>query len=111
MEADLSDLAGGKVVAFERLLDTEDHLLALHEDLADEGQTLTVRPRPEAPQGPGQPTPTKAGGSQTPSQTRPLAQTGLGIGGGILLAIGLMSCLYGLRGLSRRPGNRDGGNR
>lgn len=40
-ELDTSELAGRRLVAFERLYDADD-LLAAHEDLGDEGQTVSV---------------------------------------------------------------------
>lgn len=42
-ELDASKLRGGdKLVAFERVYDADGHLAASHEDLSDEGQTVTV---------------------------------------------------------------------
>lgn len=50
-ELDAADLAGKSLVFFEKLADDGDNVIANHEDIGDEGQTIEL-PEPDAPQNP-----------------------------------------------------------
>ena len=50
-ELDTADLAGKSLVFFEKLADDGDNVIAKHEDIGDEGQTIEL-PEPDAPQNP-----------------------------------------------------------
>ena len=53
MEIDASELAGHDIVFFEKLADAEESIIATHEDIDDEGQTVNFpEPAPE-PENPG----------------------------------------------------------
>jgi hypothetical protein len=41
LSLDTTELEGKSVVFFEKLADAEDHIIAVHEDIDDEGQTIT----------------------------------------------------------------------
>lgn len=52
VELDTTELAGKSVVFFERLTDEPENIIAVHEDIEDEGQTVTFpeeAPEPETP--------------------------------------------------------------
>ena len=49
-EANTSELAGQRLVAFETVYDRTDTAVAEHRDLSDEGQTVTVTPPEEEPE-------------------------------------------------------------
>ena len=50
MEIDTSELAGHDIVFFEKLSDAEENIIATHEDIDDEGQTVSFpKPVPENP--------------------------------------------------------------
>lgn len=50
-ELDTAELAGKPLVFFEKLADGGDNVIAKHEDIGDEGQTIEL-PEPDAPQNP-----------------------------------------------------------
>lgn len=50
-ELDTAELAGKSLVFFEKLADDGDNVIAKHEDIGDEGQTIEL-PEPDAPQNP-----------------------------------------------------------
>ena len=50
-ELDTADLAGKSLVFFEKLADDGDNVIAKHEDIGDEGQTIEL-PEPDVPQNP-----------------------------------------------------------
>lgn len=53
MEVDTSELAGHDIVFFEKLADVDENIIATHEDIDDEGQTVSFpEPAPE-PENPG----------------------------------------------------------
>jgi hypothetical protein len=94
-EFDASGLAdGSELVAFERLLDASGSVVAVHEDIDDEGQTVTVEV-PEAP-------------SSEEAVGKGLDKTGVDLvpymlGAGIALAAAGALAAYGLR---RRKGEQ-----
>ena len=52
MEIDTSELAGHDIVFFEKLTDIDEDIIATHEDIDDEGQTVSLPepvPKPESP--------------------------------------------------------------
>lgn len=56
-EVDTTELSGHDLVAFEVLTTTEEHLVvAVHEDIHDKDQTVTVQTPPEEPVKPDKPT-------------------------------------------------------
>lgn len=94
-EFDTSRIAdGGELVAFERCLDTGSKVVASHEDIDDEGQTVKVH-NPQAPEGP------KGGGyDKTGDATLPIAAAIA------ILAAGAMgAAAYGIR--KRRDDGAD----
>ncbi|WP_058269902.1 VaFE repeat-containing surface-anchored protein [Olsenella massiliensis] len=103
LQVDLSRQAGRKVVAFERLErvgdEDADTVVARHEDLTDEAQTVTV----EAPPNGGGPNGgSPRGGTGVGKALRSLAQTGSGPLAWVLGAAGsalLGSALWRARGL------------
>ncbi len=98
MDTDLSDMDGQKVVAFERLEDANGKVVAVHEDLSDEGQTIAVNPKQETPQAPEKPgTPESPRPSSPLAQVRSLAQTGLGLGAWLALVGGAALCVLAYR--------------
>lgn len=50
-ELNTADLAGKSLVFFEKLADDGDNVIAKHEDIGDEGQTIEL-PKPDGPQNP-----------------------------------------------------------
>ena len=77
-EFDATELAGCKVVAFEQLSEG-DTVIAIHQDITDEDQTVSLE-TPEAPED----------DSDKPvEKTEGLPQTGIGIGAAILVALGV----------------------
>ena len=71
-----SELAGKELVTFEELYDTsnpdEPVKVAEHKDIKDEGQTVTVKEKPESPTTPDEPsTPTKTSDSPKTGDTTP----------------------------------------
>ena len=73
-----SELAGKELVTFEELYDVtnpdEPIKVAEHKDIKDEGQTVTIKEKPESPTTPDEPsTPTKASTSPKTSDNTPFA--------------------------------------
>ncbi len=73
-----SELAGKKLVTFEELYDVtnpdEPIKVAEHKDIKDEGQTVTIKEKPESPTTPDEPsTPTKASTSPKTGDNTPFA--------------------------------------
>ncbi|MDO4339551.1 MAG: VaFE repeat-containing surface-anchored protein [Eubacteriales bacterium] len=71
-----SELAGKELVTFEELYDTsnpdEPIKMAEHKDIKDEGQTVTIKEKPESPTTPDEPsTPTKASTSPKTGDNTP----------------------------------------
>ena len=73
-----SELAGKELVTFEELYDVtnpdEPIKVAEHKDIKDEGQTVTIKEKPESPTTPDEPsTPTKASTSPKTGDNTPFA--------------------------------------
>ena len=97
------DLSGKTVVAFERVLDADGRLMALHEDIDADGQSVTfpTPPKEEQPKHPepGKPSPGKPTGGK-------MTQTGDPVLGALLAflpagVIGLMLAALSVRRLER----------
>ena len=103
---DTTKVENKTVVAFESLSRDGRELVA-HADIDDEGQSVTVKPRPKRPQTPTTPgTPEQPGKPTTPEKF--LEQTGTGILAALLIAGGAAAATYGYRRLRARGGDADG---
>lgn len=93
LEIDTTNLAGHDVVFFEKLTDTEENIIAVHEDIDDEGQTISF-PAPEpAPEEPGKGYP-KTGGF---ADVDPVAASVL-----VIALCGIIGAAYAYIRLSKR---------
>ena len=100
-----SELGGKEVVTFEELYDTsnpdEPIKVAEHKDIKDEGQTVTVKEKPESPTTPEEPsTPTKTSDSPKTGDNTPFVALFVMMG---ISAAGLIFAGYKRFG---RQGNR-----
>lgn len=100
-----SELGGKEVVTFEELYDTsnpdEPIKVAEHKDIKDEGQTVTVKEKPESPTTPEEPsTPTKTSDSPKTGDNTPFVALFVMMG---ISAAGLIFAGYKRFG---RKGNR-----
>lgn len=106
-----ADLSGKTVVAFERVLDAEGHLMAAHEDIDDEGQSATFPTPPVEKEQPKEPQdePKKPEGGKATSDT--LAKTGDTLRGMAFAlipagAIGLALAALSVRRLERETASK-----